>query len=114
MSKAPNPLANQVVISRDRDHEGYYDVYTVQDGKELVVSNLHDINWPNTSNNEATDITSFKLGSNIANFKVFSDYDWDGEHASFDRDIRDLRDHEMPDGKHNWNNEIKSFKIHLK
>ena len=114
MANAPAPMANQVVIFRDVEFEGYYDVYTVSTSqRKLEVANLHDINWPNTRNNESTDISSFKLGSDVS-ITIHSDYNLSGEHQTFDREIRSLRDHDMPDGKNNWNNEIKSFVIHMK
>ena len=113
MANAPEPMANQVVIFRDIEFDGYYDVYTVSSGKRLEVSNLHDINWPNTHNNESTDISSFKLGSDVS-ITVHSDYDLDGEHQKFTRNERNLRDVNMPDGKNDWNNEIKSFAIEMK
>ncbi len=108
-SKAPAPAANEMVIYRDIEHDGYWDVYAVEEGKkDTPVANLHDIDWPNTRNNESTDISSFILGKDVV-VTVYSDYDFKGEHEKFTKSERNLNKCTMPDGKEDWNNEIKSF-----
>jgi len=75
------------------------------------MQNAHDIDWPNTKNNESTDISSFQLGKDVV-IEVFSDYNFQGQAQKFERSERDLRDKQMPAGNDDWNNEIKSFIVY--
>lgn len=77
--------------------------------------NIHDDwNWPGTKNNISTDISSLVVGDGVY-LTVYNEENCDdhnGAHYVFEPSSAayDLRDVESPD-IHNWNNEIKSFKI---
>ena len=115
MANTPTPRDNEVVISRDIEFEGYYDTYAVtKDANPNQVDNLHEINWPNTHNNESTDISSFQLGT-AAKITVFSEYDCNGTSETFLKSERNLKKKKVTiNGKETtWDDNIKSFKLEL-
>lgn len=76
-----------------------------------VIPDLHSINWPNTSNNESTDISALSIGSD-AWFLAFDGKGCDGDAILFtpSQQVNDLKS--VTRGKSsNWDNEIKSFVI---
>lgn len=106
----PQVGPNEVRFYKDSSYSGE----SISFSSPCEEDDIHDINWPNTRNNISTDISSFVTGSNV----TLTFYDENGcnnheEHKtygpnSFESDLSEVMKN---DNNHNWDDEIKSFKI---